>query len=224
MAEFESSVTVKCPVEKAFDFLLRPENVAKISPPNVGLRFVNAPEIVEPGSRIEFQIQAFGQIQTFTHEITVVERPRKIIEKQVSGLFKTWVHEHLFEERDPETTVIVDQIVFEPPGGLIGLLLFGLVAIFVSIPNENLIWAVGGLVVFAGLTVFDFWRLRRAGNGDVGGSQAPDVGRVVGGLVAEDVERGRQAFVGHRRDHRSHDLVEIRGLRRPGIQRREVRR
>jgi FtsH-binding integral membrane protein len=50
---------------------------------------------------------------------------------------------------------------------LIGLLLFGLVAIFVSIPNENLIWAVGGLVVFAGLTVFDFWRLRRAGNGDV---------------------------------------------------------
>ena len=50
---------------------------------------------------------------------------------------------------------------------LIGLLLFGIVAIFVSIPNENLIWCIGGLVVFAGLTVFDFWRLRRAGNGDV---------------------------------------------------------
>jgi len=51
--------------------------------------------------------------------------------------------------------------------GLIVLLVFGLVAIFVSIPNEDLIWCVGGLVVFAGLTVFDFWRLRRAGNGDV---------------------------------------------------------
>jgi modulator of FtsH protease len=50
---------------------------------------------------------------------------------------------------------------------LLGLLVFGIVAIFVNIPNEQLIWCIGGLVVFAGLTVFDFWRLRRAGNGDV---------------------------------------------------------
>lgn len=51
--------------------------------------------------------------------------------------------------------------------GLIVLILFGLVGIFVNIPNQNLIWCVGGLVVFAGLTTFDFWRLRRAGEGDV---------------------------------------------------------
>jgi len=50
---------------------------------------------------------------------------------------------------------------------LIALIVFGIVAIFVTIPNENVIWCVGGLIVFAGLTVFDFWRLRRAGNGDV---------------------------------------------------------
>jgi FtsH-binding integral membrane protein len=50
--------------------------------------------------------------------------------------------------------------------GLIALLVFGLVAIFVTIPGEHLIWCVGGLVVFAGLTMFDFWRLRRAGTGD----------------------------------------------------------
>ena len=45
--------------------------------------------------------------------------------------------------------------------------MFGIVAIFVSIPNEQLIWCIGGLVVFAGLTLYDFWRLRRAGSGDV---------------------------------------------------------
>jgi modulator of FtsH protease len=50
---------------------------------------------------------------------------------------------------------------------LIALVVFGIVAIFVSIPNENLVWCIGGLIVFAGLTVFDFWRLRRAGEGDV---------------------------------------------------------
>ena len=51
--------------------------------------------------------------------------------------------------------------------GLIALLLFGIVAIFVNIPSENLIWCIGGLIVFAGLTIFDFNRLRSAGNADV---------------------------------------------------------
>lgn len=51
--------------------------------------------------------------------------------------------------------------------GLLGLLVFGLVAIFLTIPGERLIWCVLGLVVFAGYTVFDFWRLRRAGQDQV---------------------------------------------------------
>jgi modulator of FtsH protease len=46
---------------------------------------------------------------------------------------------------------------------LVGLIVFGLVAIFVSIPGENLIWSIGGLVIFGGYTIFDFNRLRRAG-------------------------------------------------------------
>jgi modulator of FtsH protease len=46
---------------------------------------------------------------------------------------------------------------------LLALLLFGLVAIFVSIPKENLIWSIAGLVIFGGYTVLDFNRLRRAG-------------------------------------------------------------
>jgi FtsH-binding integral membrane protein len=45
---------------------------------------------------------------------------------------------------------------------LIGLILFGIVAIFVAIPNAALIYAVLGLVIFAGLTAFDFQRLRRS--------------------------------------------------------------
>ncbi|HEU4656227.1 MAG TPA: Bax inhibitor-1 family protein [Capillimicrobium sp.] len=46
---------------------------------------------------------------------------------------------------------------------LLAFIAFGLVAIFVSIPGENIIWAVLGLVLFGFLTVFDFNRLRRSG-------------------------------------------------------------
>jgi FtsH-binding integral membrane protein len=44
---------------------------------------------------------------------------------------------------------------------LIALIVFGIVAIFVRIPNGQLVYAIAGLVIFAGLTAFDFQRLRR---------------------------------------------------------------
>jgi modulator of FtsH protease len=45
---------------------------------------------------------------------------------------------------------------------LIALILAGIVLIFVHIPHASLIYSVIGLVIFAGLTMFDFQRLRRS--------------------------------------------------------------
>jgi FtsH-binding integral membrane protein len=45
---------------------------------------------------------------------------------------------------------------------LLGLIVFGLVAIFVSIPGANIIYAVAGIVIFGAFTIYDFNRLRRA--------------------------------------------------------------
>ena len=45
---------------------------------------------------------------------------------------------------------------------LIGLIVFGIVLIFVNIPGGQQIYAVLGLVLFGAYTIFDFNRLRRA--------------------------------------------------------------
>jgi FtsH-binding integral membrane protein len=45
---------------------------------------------------------------------------------------------------------------------LLGLIGFGIVGVFVQIPAGALIYAIAGLVIFAGLTAFDFQRLRRS--------------------------------------------------------------
>jgi FtsH-binding integral membrane protein len=45
---------------------------------------------------------------------------------------------------------------------LLALIVFGLVTIFISIPQANIIYAVLGLVIFGGFTIIDFNRLRRA--------------------------------------------------------------
>ena len=45
---------------------------------------------------------------------------------------------------------------------LIALIIFGIVLIFVHIPHGSLFYSIIGLVVFAGLVMFDFQRLRRS--------------------------------------------------------------
>ena len=45
---------------------------------------------------------------------------------------------------------------------LVGLIVFGIVAILVSIPGSHIIYALAGLGIFGAFTIVDFNRLRRA--------------------------------------------------------------
>lgn len=121
MARFEYETKLACHHEALFDFLLRPQNVARVSDPNTGLRMVSAPEVVQPGSRIEFVIMGYGKQQTGVHEIVEVVRPERIVEVQIAGPLKSWRHEHLFEPSDSGVRMW-DVIDFEPPGGLLGFI------------------------------------------------------------------------------------------------------
>ncbi|MBX3440832.1 MAG: SRPBCC family protein [Planctomyces sp.] len=121
MAVFEDTLWLPCAPSSLYEFLLRPANVSRISDPRLGLNMVSAPDVVSVGSRIVFQVQGFGIVQTLEHEIIAVEAPRLIIEEQVKGPMKAWRHEHHFEAE--ETGVrMVDRVIFEPPGGVLGFL------------------------------------------------------------------------------------------------------
>ncbi|MDT5348176.1 MAG: uncharacterized protein QOH91_1463 [Mycobacterium sp.] len=49
---------------------------------------------------------------------------------------------------------------------LLALIVFGIVLIFVHIPGGAVIYSILGLVIFAGLTMLDFQRLRRSTDRD----------------------------------------------------------
>ncbi len=121
MAQFESELWLPCGVEALFAFLLRPLNVQRISDPRLGLTFESAPDVVDTGSRIAFKVQAYGVVQHIEHEITAVESPRLIVEEQIKGPMKAWRHEHHFEPKD-DGVVMIDRIIFQPPGGMLGFL------------------------------------------------------------------------------------------------------
>ncbi|MEX0728268.1 MAG: SRPBCC family protein [Planctomycetaceae bacterium] len=122
MAIFEVSTIINCTVDRAFEFLIKPANISLISPPNMGLYFVAAPEEISKGTTLQFKIQSFGQVQELIHEITELDRPTRFVERQIKGPLKTWIHEHHFESTAPGQVKIRDTIEFLPPGGLLGFM------------------------------------------------------------------------------------------------------
>jgi len=122
MPLFETSITLNCSPEKAFDFLIVPRNHMRISPPEMGLNFIDPPDQLTLGSQFSFKVQSYGMVQQIVHEVTELERPFRYAERQVTGPLKAWSHLHLFEATPEGGVVIIDRIEFEPPGGLVGLL------------------------------------------------------------------------------------------------------
>jgi len=123
MAVFETHVTLNTTPEALFDFLARPDHAIDLAPPGTSVKLINAPDVLQPGSRIEFDIHGFGPPHRIIHEITTLDRPHKISAKQVKGPFETFVHDALMASDGNGSVELTDRIEFEPPSGLLGFLL-----------------------------------------------------------------------------------------------------
>jgi len=123
MPILEASTSIRCPVERVFDFLTLSENFPKMVPADLQLRLVQAPERLMLGSRIEVQISGFGVPQNVVYEITEFVQPLRFQESQVKGPLGRYVHEHVLLEQGDGAVRVTDRIDFEPPGGLLGFLL-----------------------------------------------------------------------------------------------------
>jgi ligand-binding SRPBCC domain-containing protein len=123
MPQLELSVSVHCDADRVFDFLTRAENIPKIVPPDLKLRVVSAPEQLSLGCRFEVQILGFGPPQNVVYEITEYSRPLRFAESQIKGPLKRYVHEHVFSSGEDGMLLVTDRIEFEPPGGLLGMLI-----------------------------------------------------------------------------------------------------
>jgi ligand-binding SRPBCC domain-containing protein len=122
MPVFESEVEVACSPDKAFEFLARPANLLLVTPPDVSMTLVDAPERLTLGSKITAQVKKFGVPQKITNEVTAFEEGVSFVDAQVSGPFKKFVHTHRVEPT-ANGTRIIDRVEYEAPGGLVGLLL-----------------------------------------------------------------------------------------------------
>jgi hypothetical protein len=109
------------PIEEAFDFFSRPENLEEITPPWLGFRIVNADRQLHTGSLINYKLRVRGLPMRWTSEITVWEPPYRFVDTQVRGPYKLWHHTHRFSAQNGGT-LIGDHVDYALPFGIFGQL------------------------------------------------------------------------------------------------------
>jgi len=69
---------------------------------------------------VTFHARHFGLPWRMTSRITDHQHPRRFVDEQTRGPFRSMCHEHIFDDVDTGETVMTDRMTFTVPGGPLG--------------------------------------------------------------------------------------------------------
>jgi ligand-binding SRPBCC domain-containing protein len=72
--------------------------------------------LIEQGESVTWEARHLGFQQQFTAEVTGFDRPLYFRDVMTAGAFRSFAHDHRFEERDGKT-VMTDEVAFRSPLG-----------------------------------------------------------------------------------------------------------
>lgn len=110
----------------AWEFFSRPENLATITPPDLGFTVTSPlPERMYAGMIVTYTVSPFGLVRIpWVTEITQVREPEFFVDEQRSGPYRFWHHQHHFRKADGGIEM-TDLIHYRLPYGLPGDLAAG---------------------------------------------------------------------------------------------------
>jgi uncharacterized protein len=123
MPRFVATVALSAPVAQVFDFFRKPANLLRVSPPDLHLQLEEAPAELRLGSRLTVVSRRWGLRYRSVTEVTAFAPDASFVEEQQEGAFRRWHYTHRFEAIPDDGTRVTDEIEYEAPGGLLGLLL-----------------------------------------------------------------------------------------------------
>ena len=110
------------PLDEVFSFFSRPENLARITPPELGFELLSpSPVPMAEGGVIDYRIRVLGLPLRWTSVITVYEPPHRFVDEQRRGPYASWRHEHRFAAV-PGGTLVEDEVAYALPLGPLGTL------------------------------------------------------------------------------------------------------
>ncbi|NJB85906.1 ligand-binding SRPBCC domain-containing protein [Lewinella marina] len=119
------TTTVPRSLAETWDFFSRPENLEKLTPPDVHFEIRSPVAGVEmyEGMIIQYRVTPFRGFTTdWVTEITHIAHHRHFIDDQRVGPFALWHHQHHFRALDDHTTEMHDILHYQVPLGPLGSL------------------------------------------------------------------------------------------------------
>jgi ligand-binding SRPBCC domain-containing protein len=122
MAVIRIVTHIQAPIEVCFD-LARDIDFHTRSVADTGERAVagRTSGLIELGESVTWEALHLGVRQRFTAAVTAFDRPAYFRDEMTAGAFRSFTHDHRFEERDGRT-VMTDVIEFRSPVGPVGWL------------------------------------------------------------------------------------------------------
>ncbi|WCO03280.1 SRPBCC family protein [Psychroserpens ponticola] len=77
--------------------------------------------LIELDEWVTWEAKHFGFTQQLTSKITEFDSPSYFVDEMVSGAFKAFKHEHIFQSKDGRT-LMIDKFNFQSPFGILGKL------------------------------------------------------------------------------------------------------
>ncbi len=110
----------------AWEFFSRPENLARITPPDLGFAVTALlPQRMYAGMIVSYRVTPFGGLSVpWVTEITHVREPEFFVDEQRSGPYRFWHHQHHFQAVAGGTEM-TDLVHYQLPFGALGDLLAG---------------------------------------------------------------------------------------------------
>ncbi len=108
------------PLEEAFAFFERPENLARITPPWLGFQMRTAePVTMAEGVFLDYTIRVLGLPVRWRSRILEYDPPHGFRDAQVVGPYRRWDHRHRFWA-EAGGTVVEDRVEYALPFGIFG--------------------------------------------------------------------------------------------------------
>lgn len=131
MAIFQISrrTDIAASLDQVWDFFARPENLDRLTPPDLSFRIVSADTgRMYSGQIIEYRIRIFPLLRVrWLTEIKHVAEGQYFVDEQRIGPYKFWYHEHRFESLPNGRVRMQDLVNYDVGLGWIGVLVNTLV-------------------------------------------------------------------------------------------------
>lgn len=126
LRRLECRQLVPVALDRAWDFFSRPDNLARITPADLGFQVTSPlPERMYAGMIVSYRVSPFGGITVpWVTEITHVREPDFFVDEQRSGPYRFWHHQHHFRAVAGGVEM-TDLVHYQLPFGCLGDLVVG---------------------------------------------------------------------------------------------------